>query len=269
MKTLDFLIVGAMKAGTSSLAYILGNHKDIHIPAKEIFYFSDTKNYNKGIEWYHNHFDWRHKIQGEKTATYHYLPGCADKIYSYNPDIKLIWIFRNPVDRSYSQYWHAQKQGIEPRSFKRAIDDELNGNTKNLWNLYLKRSLYFEQVDHYLKYFNKDQLYFMTFEDLLTDATKEIDKLLAFLNADKYDGFEIAKKPKNVTNISAYPKSLYKIRNVMGQSKLFRLIKYFLQKREEGYVPMEPDDKLSLENYFREPNRKLADIINLDLSKWE
>src|SRR6056297_2017481 len=122
MKKLDFIIVGAMKAGTSSLAFHLSNHPNICMPLKEAHFFNIKDHYEQGSEYYKIFFKdcESKKLWGEKTPTYSYLRKVAPLIKEYNPDIKLIWILRNPVKRSYSNYWHAFKKGVEDLSFKKA-----------------------------------------------------------------------------------------------------------------------------------------------------
>lgn len=108
----DFIIVGAMKSGTSSLAFHLSNHPDIYMPESEVHFFNDDEAYEKGYQHYLNQFEYlQNKIVGEKTPTYSYLKKCPERIYDFNANVKLIWIFRNPVDRAYSNYWHAVKRG--------------------------------------------------------------------------------------------------------------------------------------------------------------
>lgn len=268
MRKLDFLIIGAMKGGTSSLAHILYNHPDIFLPSGEIFYFSDDNNYQKGVEWYHKNFNWSKRIIGEKTASYHHDLDSAPKIQDYNPDIKLIWTLRNPVSRAYSHYWHVQKQGGDSRSFETAVSEEMSGKERNFWHLYLRRSIYANQIEHYMRYFPKSQMHFLTFEDLIGDPEKTVNGVLRFLSADVPENFEIRKEPKNQTYVSGFPKMLFAARRLFGKSLPFKVVRKILERRQPGYSKMDPELSTRLYNYFEGPNKKLETLTNLDLSTW-
>ena len=110
-----FLIVGGMKAGTSSLAQILNQHPKIFIPNQELHYFNKDENYFKGYDFYNKNFK-AGVLNGEKTPTYSFQENCAERIYKYNKDFKLIWILRNPTDRAISNYYHAFLKDKEKHS---------------------------------------------------------------------------------------------------------------------------------------------------------
>lgn len=269
---LDFLIVGTMKGGTSTLAYMLGHHKEIYIPDKEIFYFSNDKNYRKGVNWYHSKIGKipkQAKFAGEKTATYHFIDKSAERILNYNPDVKLIWIFRNPIKRSYSQYWHVQKQGGDNRSFDKAVEDEFNGITKNIFHKYLNRSMYADQVENYLKFFKKEQFHFLLFEDLLANPHEELNKVLDFLNAPRISQEELKLEPRNVTYISAFPTVLHIFRKVFGKTLVFRILRRVLQARKPGYPSMNKITKERLDLYFKTSVQRLKELTALDLKPWK
>ena len=106
----NFIIAGAEKSGTSSLLFYMSEHEDIFTPAKkEIHFFDDGDNFNEGIDWYKQWFTgWSgEKAIGECTPIYMYFPECAQRIHDVYPEMKLIFILRNPVDRAYSNYWHS------------------------------------------------------------------------------------------------------------------------------------------------------------------
>ncbi|MDZ7692679.1 MAG: sulfotransferase [Balneolaceae bacterium] len=105
-----FLIVGAMKAGTTTLMRYLVRNPYIAIPNNEIHYFDKESNYRKGLDWYKKKFSASESTQiiGEKTPTYSYDPKVPARIYKDFPDCKIVWLFRNPVDRTYSNYIHAK-----------------------------------------------------------------------------------------------------------------------------------------------------------------
>jgi hypothetical protein len=121
----DFIIVGAMKAGTTTVKDYLRKHSNVFIPHDELFFFSSS-DYNKGLTFYSKYFEdySNEKIIGEKTTTYSYDLNTPGRIFEFNPEVKLIWVLRNPVSRSYSNYWHVVKQGKERLSFEDSIKKE-------------------------------------------------------------------------------------------------------------------------------------------------
>ncbi|MEO9965627.1 MAG: sulfotransferase [Reichenbachiella sp.] len=268
----DFLIVGAMKGGTSSLAYILSHHKDIYIPKNEIFYFSHDKNYKKGPKWYLSKIGQASeckKLVGEKTASYHYISKSAKRIFDYNPNMKLIWILRDPIKRSYSQFWHVQKHGGESRTFEKAIEDEVKGLTENIWNRYIARSNYSDQIENYLKFFDKEQFHFMLFEDLVKSPLQETNKVLDFLGLKSMSQEEVVNEPRNVTFVSAYPKLLRAARSVFGRSLPFKIIRKVLERRKPGYSKMSNKAKLILKPIFKEQIIRLQKLTGLNLNSWQ
>lgn len=106
----DFLIIGAQKCGTTALYMYLSHHKQIVSGrCKEIHFFDQDANYRKGSFWYHLHFPHVDEITletlaFEATPYYLYYPPVAQRIYEYDPHLKLIILLRNPVDRAYSAW---------------------------------------------------------------------------------------------------------------------------------------------------------------------
>ena len=126
----NFLIIGAQKAGTTSLLRYLEAHPDIFVPdEKEVSVFFDDYHYNKRFEKipYENYFE---SWQGEKFAgngpvnLLYFSDQSAKQIYKFNTSMKLIAILRNPIDRAYSAYWYFVRNGFEKESFESALERE-------------------------------------------------------------------------------------------------------------------------------------------------
>ncbi len=200
----SFLIVGAQKAGTTALFQLLAHHSGIKAPkTKEISYFYDDSLYNlRGHYYYHIHFPKPHQIgisqqTFEATPEYLYHPKCAERIYTYRPDIKIIILLREPVSRAYSAwtmyhnfYKSKNHNHLEDsRSFENAINNELNNIDSVNWYMdkfgYLRRGIYHDQVKRYLKIFPKDQLLILESEELKTDSNNGLPKVLDFLSLSK------------------------------------------------------------------------------------
>ncbi|MCE7740851.1 MAG: sulfotransferase domain-containing protein [Candidatus Heimdallarchaeota archaeon] len=272
MKKLDFIIVGAMKAGTSSLAFQLKHNPQICIPLKEVHYFNNEENYNKGIQWYEGIFKDCNpeNIIGEKTPTYSYLEKVPERIYEYKSDIKLVWIFRNPLSRSYSNYWHAVKSGRENYSFDKAVRKEPERLKKDVWKGYLKRSIYAEQIERYLNFFDKKQMYFMIFEDFVRNPVENMKGLFKFLRVS-FNNFEYQDEIRNITIIPRIPRLLRKSSEIFHEKSLIHKGIQFLaiKRKKPGYTKISPEIKEELKHYFIDHNRKLADLTGLDVSIWD
>ncbi|NET48756.1 MAG: sulfotransferase, partial [Merismopedia sp. SIO2A8] len=184
----NFLIIGAAKSGTTALHYYLGQHPDIFMTRKKepkFFTFegeeatldgpvdaAGQKRYDDirqgsicNIEAYHDLFtDVTHETAlGESSPLYLYCPRSAQRIYDYNPEMKLIAILRNPVERAFSHYlqYSIQVQGDEYLpTFEKAIAAEPI-ESANIWNglrHYVRMGFYFAQLERYVKRFDPHQM---------------------------------------------------------------------------------------------------------------
>jgi hypothetical protein len=100
----NLIVIGAMKAGTTSLHAYLSLHPEIFMSAnKEPRFFTEEWNWHKGLEWYEAQFPERVTIRGESTPDYTKLPeirNVPERIHSLIPDVRLIYLVRDPIDRS-------------------------------------------------------------------------------------------------------------------------------------------------------------------------
>jgi len=149
LKLPNFLIVGAAKSGTSTLIGYLRRHPQIFMANSEIHFFDLDENFNRGLGWYSNFFaKAKGEIAiGEKTPgyTYHsFAPQASLRIHQHFPEMKLIWIFRDPVERVYSHLWMVMRgrpellqEPMDPKRVQRNLD---HGRYVNLLKHYLIRS---------------------------------------------------------------------------------------------------------------------------------
>lgn len=268
---IDFIIVGAMKAGTSSLGFHLNNHPDVYLPEKELQFFNDDKKFKHGYEYYYNQFKpGKEKVLGEKTPTYSYQENVAKRIHDFNPNIKLIWIFRNPVDRAYSNYLHAVKNGAEMSSFKNSVKFESKRIKDDIWRGYMERSMYIKQVERYLKLFKREQMYFVLFENMMLDTEKELKDIFNFLGVDSTKGVYYIEQ-KNKTVMPRSKVSLYLTRKLFGtNSFVFRVVKKLnVIGKKPGYDKLKLSEKKELNQLFTEPNKLLQQLTGLDLKLWD
>ena len=124
-RVVDSIIAGTMKGGTSAGIYNLTKHPDISTVKKEIGYFENMKNYQKGIEWYKSHFDYTKKITVDKNHDVMYQSSCLKLLQEINPQVKIMLFLRNPIERAYS-HWKMMRDRFNCEdSFEYCVMDEI------------------------------------------------------------------------------------------------------------------------------------------------
>lgn len=267
----DFLIIGAMKAGTTSLVDILNQHTNISIPKKELYFFSQDKIYSKGYEWYAEQLKSNSKnkkeLVGEKCVSYSYVSKSAQRIQQYNQNIKFIWILRNPTERTYSNYLHNYYNGIENLSFENALIRESERIKDNIYLGYKCRSNYINQINNYLNYFDINQFLFVEFEDFISNNKNVLNKILLFLNVEQQ---ELNYAYSNRTKKTIFPSLIFKIISKYGYwslaHRIIRLLRY--PKILSNKSVMKSSTRTYLNNFFSSHNKRLTELIKIDCSNW-
>ncbi|KAF2512949.1 sulfotransferase [Flavobacterium arcticum] len=202
-----------MKSGTTFLHNLLENHPQILIIDRDMdyAYFDDDRIYKRGKEWYLSLFEKVLKdkeedtIIGQTSADCNFNPGSIQRILDHNPDTKLIFVLRHPIDRAYSLYWHQYGMGREYRKFEYAIKIEPTLITKSYHNFkhysYIERSRYNSQFKEIIKLVPAENLLFMDFESLVKEPLATTNIVLEFLGANKVDDL----KKLNFTELPRNP----------------------------------------------------------------
>lgn len=268
-----------MKSGTTTLADLLNKSNNIHLPYSEIHFFDN--NFNSGSDWFHKklaediptHKKKKVLLLGEKTPTYSYKESCAEKIFSYSKDLKLIWIFRDPVKRAFSNYLHAVKKGNEIRSFKYCLENEEKRIKNDIFKGYLERSKYVLQVKRFLKYFDISKMHFILFEDLINEPQTVLSKLMLFLNCEN-DIQDFDLPYSNKTFLPRFPIIRYGSNRIFGSNSYVTRGINKINLKLNKLIPnkkYEFDEELrdSLSSYFLPFNKDLEKITNIDTSIWQ
>jgi len=189
---LSFLIVGAQKSGTTSLYEYLSAHPDLYMPGeKEIEFFSDDERFEKGIEWYLDYCFVRstgEPIKGEASTHYMMFDYVPKRIKLHFPDVKLIMLLRNPVDRAYSHYSMAVRRGVESDSFGQAIAKLIKRGAVAAENIdhnreYVMFGEYGRVLQNYLQYFDRSQIKVVFTEELKSEPGEVMKDLFDFVDA--------------------------------------------------------------------------------------
>jgi hypothetical protein len=292
----NFLIIGAQKAGTTSLLNYLSRHPEIYVPEdKEISCFYEDKQYNKQFESYP--FDkyflgWR----GEKYCgnapvnTLFFSEVTAKRIHDLCPSIKMIAVLRNPISRAYSAYWYFVRCGVEKNSFEEALKLEASlANSGTFYErcnfTYVSHGFYYEQLRKFFEHFSMDSLLILLYDELKKNPTDTLGKVCEFLSIDNifysrdvYKKYNVSSRSRiqfvnNFIYRDSILKQMYK-KCIPGELRYRIRIQVVeaiksLNLMADSYPPMRASTRETLRLIFRESNIKLGKLIGADLSDWE
>jgi hypothetical protein len=260
----SFLIIGAQRGGTTSLFGALTRHPDVRGPTagedfvrlrKEVHFFDHR--FENGLDWYRSFFPLsverrvaqlrgRDLVPGESTPYYLFHPEVPSRVAASLPDVRLIALLRNPVERAYSNYQHRRRAGHEKLSFEEALaaeDKRLAGGDELLLtdkryrkhhynHTYFRRGLYAEQLEGWLALFPREQLLVLRSEDFFAQPTEIYAEVLDFIG------------------VRRWPLSRIRHRN------------------KASYAPIDPALRAELEERYAEPNARLAELLGRDFG-WD
>ncbi|MCW2612496.1 MAG: hypothetical protein QOC93_4157 [Actinomycetota bacterium] len=209
-----FLVVGAQRCGTTSMMKTLGQHPSV-MPAvfhKGVHYFD--VNYDRGLPWYVGHFPTvraarraagPRAVTGESSPYYMFHPLAPERIAVDLPDVRLVVLVRDPVERAYSAYTHEKARGFETEEFPHALElepvriagevDKLRaepGYDSDHWrhNAYVTRGQYIEQLEHLESVFGRERLCVVDSQDFFDDPAPAFAEVERFLGLPSAGGIE-------------------------------------------------------------------------------
>lgn len=271
-KKVNFIIIGAQKCGTTSLAWKLKNHPQVcFCDRKEPNYFRVS--YRKSLDWYHSLFDpTEDQILGEASVRYTYdsiLRNVQNQIFDYNPEMKFIYIVRHPFERMISLYTDFQIRG---EKVNKEFASEVMSRPE-----YILMSRYYTQIKPYLDLFNHDQFLFLNFNDLATRPEVIYKSISDFLDID-FSQFELENemqrnKSKNVAypsrNIGRvlYSPILQNLKFLVGDEFINLIKSKFYNKT---FTPSINENEFKYIMSFLESDiDKMEILLNWDLSSWK
>ena len=244
----DFLIIGAQKAGTTSLHAYLCEHSRIPAAAKKEVHFFDQE-FHRGTDWYRAHFQRYEEgtFSGESTPYYLFHPLAPERVAEVLPDCKLIVLLRDPVDRAFSHHNHECALGFEALDFEGAIEAEpqrLVGEEERLTrepgyrsfahqhHSYLSRGRYAEQLERWFESFDRERLLVLSAEDLFTEPEEIVGEAQEFLGV-------AAELPADLSARNA-----------------------------RSYAPIGEETRTALRSAFEPHNRRLYELVGRDFG-WD
>ncbi len=296
MKLPNFLIVGAAKAGTTSIYQYLKQHPEVYMSSiKEPKYFSSLCldlplkgsgdrgiGQEYGLSWY-EYLELFANVEEEKTVG----EASADNLYYHDRvipfiknhlgDIKIIIVLRNPVERAFSAYTHLTRDGRETLSFEEALEVEKTRKQENysfIW-FYQDAGFYYSGVKAYIDAFGKDMIKIYFSQDLSNDAVCLMQDIYGFLGV--YSTFVPQIRRYNVSGI---PKSQFLQRFLNKPTTVKSLAKRLipeivmnnlvleLRNRNLKKPEMLPETRRQLVKVYREDIERLENLIERDLSFW-
>ena len=177
----NLIIIGGLKCGTTSIHHYLGLHPEVQMSKpKELNFFVEELNWDLGLEWYRARFDARFAVRGESSPHYTNQPrfkGIAERIQAHCPDAKLIYMVRDPIKRVLSHWVHATGAGYEHGE----IDDVLSRPD----TAYVHRSMFWMQLQPYLRRFERDQVEVISSEELQNEREATMRRAFRFAGVDE------------------------------------------------------------------------------------
>ena len=237
----DHLIIGTQKGGTSSLWDHLAAHPGVaRSELKEVDYFNWF--HDRPLRWYRGFFPRRRAgcLTGEASPDYLYDPRVPARVRGDLPDVKLIALLRDPVDRAISHFHHERELGVESLDLEAALAAEverLRGEPERVGRephyrsvalrhfSYVDRGRYAAQLERWLEHFDRDRLFICDSERFFTDPQAVYDRVLDFLGLPPFDP------------------------------------QHFVARNTRVYADISPDLRASLAERFRGDNERLFDLL--------
>lgn len=291
----NFLILGAAKAGTTSLHYYLAQHPDIFMsPLKEPKYFAlknEPLNFRgpsqfinqTSVNTFEAYCDLFAGVQnetavGETSPLYLFSEKAADEIKSTLPDAKLIAILRNPIDRAFSSYTHLLREGFETLAFEQSLEaeaDRIRNRWAPLW-YYTQKGFYGQQLQRYYDRFPATQLKVFLFDDFCADPMAITQEIFEYIGVDPSFQPDLTKR-----NVSGVPKNAALQRLLTRDNQLKSMLKPLIprsfrqkisgqiKRRNLSAKPtLKSETRSQLTDLYREDILTLQELIGRDLSAW-
>jgi len=293
-RKIDLFIVGAQKAGTTSLFNYLKEHPLIegHI-SQELSYFINDDEYKKGCSFmfkkYYNKYNKNNKsILIAKNAGLYVNETAIKRLHNHNKDCKIVYILREPVSRTISSFLMEKNSGWLKNDFKELpneIKKHENGKYSLMYKLFINQSLYLKHLTTIYKYFNKENVYIYLFDDFKTQPIKIYKDIIKKLNIDIdfTPNFKIIYNQQKSVKSENFESFLHKFRkeNNIIKRLVKKLIPYKIFIKVSNYIlklnrqestknKFLIDSKTVefLKDFYKKYNDELSQFCGIDLTFW-
>jgi hypothetical protein len=262
-----FLIIGAQKAGTSSLRkFMERNPNHFYTPRRELHFWNRDREYREGsgVPEYFRNFEEAtpNQMVGEKSPSYLPSTSAAERIALHLPQVKIVAILRDPVDRAHSAYLHGLRIGAIPKSrtFGKAIRDYKNNQGVPYGDV-VSQGFYFESLERYFQNFDAEKIHVMSFSQLTQSPNLILPELMKFLTSTEFEyqseDIDYRMPRVNVARTSRFPRLVYRVRaskKLSVEQKNYLSGLTFKKIRE---VSVLPEDRTYLDEIYSESNSNL------------
>ncbi|MCA9311955.1 MAG: sulfotransferase [Phycisphaerales bacterium] len=288
----NFIIGGAAKCASTSLHAYLDEHPEVAMSRPKQTHFWDTDTlYSRGLEHYATYFAHvtDEKAVGETTPSYMHGRYIAERIKAGIPDIRMIFIFRDPVKRAYSNYWHGYRKGRVVGSFADTLD---NPDCRHFW----ERGRYAKFLEDCFDVFGRERCHLLLTEQLNKQPHETLEKIWRFLEVDPAFRCAIAGERRNTHRI---PRSMalqrfaylhlsaagkpednsqydedgnleihFKYRRFWRARKFATGVINRFNMKDADYPPLDEDTAQRARMKFVDDNRRFADLTGIDIHQW-
>lgn len=271
----DFMMIGAQKCGTTSIAAQLAGHPQIcFCTEKEPGYFHKTEDWRAGLDGYHGLYHPRPgQLLGEASTFYTFFPefrGTAERLYDYNPALKLLYVMRQPVERIISHYTHNLVREIDTRSPDVAVFQDPH---------YIYRSRYAVQIRPYLELFGPDNVLLLVFEEYKADQIATLYRIAEFLGLDPLPFDQTDTTPQHQSVGQPYLRSetlrnfthtdvFQKMRSVVPAAIRQPIRHKLLSNKIETKPDFSPDTRRALWRMLEDDVNSIEGMLGRRLDEW-
>lgn len=271
----NLVVIGAQKCGTTSLHHYLGLHPEIGMSRKkELHFFSAHLNGDRGESWYRSWFDPTRRVRGETSPGYTnfpVIPGVPERMHALVPDARLIYLVRDPVERTLSHYHHMYAERKEHRALHEVLADPDEQ--------YTRRSLYHYQLEQYLPYYGMDRIMVVQQEAMLNQRARTLAGIFEWLGVDpsfrsvrfRYRRHRSVRKRRR-TELGLRLSQWAPMRAIARLPDPLRWMLedtiYLPVSRSVPRITLEPEILFSLRERFREDAARLRRLTGLALEGW-
>ncbi len=262
----NFLIIGAARSGTTWAARNLMLHPEAFLPRKkEIHYFD--RHYDMGIEWYKKFFEGRkEKAVGEATPAYLYFSHIPEAIHQHLPNVKLIAILRNPMDRAFSHYLNLRAKTTRERGDTTVTFEEKIRVSPRL----IDEGRYAVMLHRYYSLFPRENIGVFFYDDLKERPCWFLERMYSFLGIDVGFRSTLRSQDVNASSVKLGRSGLLaKAYAVCFRLRMYRTSKWLGNIVRTSLPSMDGmTRKMLLDQHYSEDIRDLEEMIDVDLSGW-